>query len=96
LRLGSDPSQRPAHGGRSDASGAAEADRHLFTVDDHRHGAAALGVAEHSLEIGGVLLHVDVFERDVPPLKIVPGGSRVGSSVFAKDGDHDAIVIRGV
>jgi len=59
----------------SDASGAAEADRDLAAVvDDHGDGAAAVGVAEHALELRGVFLDVDVLERNVPPFMILPGG----------------------
>jgi hypothetical protein len=73
---------------RLHASGAAEADRDLVAVDDHRHGAAAVAVVEHPLQLGGMLLDVDVLERNVPPLKVVPGGLRIGSGVFAEDVDH--------
>jgi hypothetical protein len=76
----------------SDSSGTAETDRHLIAVDDHRHGAAAVGVAQHPLEIGGLLLDVDVFERNMPPFIVVTGGSSVGSSVLAVDRDHPSIV----
>lgn len=77
----------------SDASGAAETDGHLVAVDDHRHGAAPLAVPEHALEIAGVLLDVDVVDFNVPPLIVVPGGSRVGSGVLAEDGNHLPILI---
>jgi hypothetical protein len=73
----------------SDASGAAEADGHLASVvDDDRNGAAAHRVAEHALQLFGVLLDVDVLERNVPPFMILPGGLRVGSGVLAKDVNH--------
>jgi hypothetical protein len=72
----------------SDASGAAEADRHLIAVDDHGDGAAAAAVRQHALERRRVLLDVEVLERNVPPLKILPGGLRVRSGVFAEDVDH--------
>jgi hypothetical protein len=85
----------PATGGRSDASGAAEPDRHVLAVDDHRHRAPALAETEHPLEVGFVLLDVDVFEFYVPPLMVLPGGCRVGSSVLAEDGDHAFIVRSG-
>jgi hypothetical protein len=76
----------------SDPSGAAEADRDLVAVDDYRHRAAAVAEAEHPLQFRRVLLDVDVFERDMPPIEVLPGGLRVGSSVLAEDRDHPAIV----
>ena len=77
-----------APGERSDASGAAEADRHLSAVDNHRHRAAALRVAQHAVELCGVLLDVDVGEVYMPPFIILTGGEGVGSRVFAEDVDH--------
>jgi hypothetical protein len=73
---------------RLDPSGAAEPDRNLIVVDDHRNGAAPLAVLEHALELNGVLFDVEVLERNVPPLIIVTGGLRVGSSVLAVNRDH--------
>ena len=81
-----------SHGAALDASGAAEPDRHLVPVHDHRHGAPSAAVAEHPFEFRGVLLDVDVLERDVPPLVVVTGGLRVGSSVLAEDIDHRLIL----
>jgi hypothetical protein len=43
-------------------------------VDDDGDGASAAGVAEHPLQLCGILLDVDVFERDVPPFVVIPGG----------------------
>ena len=83
-------SERPP-GAASHASGPAEADRHLPVFDDDWHGAAAEAVLEHPLEIGWILLDVDVLERSVPPLIIVTGGLRVGSSVLAEDVNHESI-----
>lgn len=77
-----------SHGAALDASGAAEADGHLLPVHNHRNGAAALAEAEHPFKFHGVLLDVDVLERDMPPLVIITGGLRVGSSVLAEDVDH--------
>jgi hypothetical protein len=79
----------------SDPSGPAESDRHPIVVDDDRHGATALAVAQHALEFGRVFLDVDVLERDMPPLIVVTGGLRVGSSVLAKDVDH-GLIVRGL
>ena len=73
---------------RLDSSGAAEADGDRVVVDNHRHRAAPLAELEHPRQVGGILLHVDVFERDVPPLVVVTGGLRVRSRVFAEDVDH--------
>jgi len=77
----------------SDPSGAAEADGHLPVLDDDGDGAPAGAVLEHPREIGGVLLDVDVLERDVPPLIVFTGGLRVGSSVLAEDLNHVSIVL---
>jgi hypothetical protein len=59
---------------RLDASGAAEADRDLLAVNNHGHRAAPVAVNEHAREGRGVLLDVEVLERNVPPLKVVTGG----------------------
>ena len=79
---------RPHWARCSNPSRATEADRHLLAVDDHRHGAAAVAKGQHPRQRGGVLLHVEVFERNLPPLKILTGGLRVGSRVFAEDVNH--------
>src|ERR1044071_3377575 len=75
-------------------SGPAKPDRHLLAVDDHRHRAASLAVAEHPLERRRVLLDVVVLDRHLPPRVIVPGGSRVGSRVLAEDVDHTSLIVR--
>jgi hypothetical protein len=67
------------------ASGAAEADRDLLAVDDHGHVAASAAPGEHPLQICGVLLDVDVLERDTPPCVVLTGGLGVRSGVFAED-----------
>jgi hypothetical protein len=77
---------------RLNASGAAEADGDLIAVNDHRHRSASAAVNEHARKGRGVLLDVEVLERNVPPLKIVTGGLRIRSGVFAEDGDHAAIL----
>ena len=82
----------PARSDRLDASGAAEPDRDLIAVHDHRYGAAPLAEPEHALELGRVFLDVDVLERHVPPIKILTGGLGVGSGVLAEDVDHTVIV----
>lgn len=78
-----------------DASGAAKANRHLITVDNHRHGAAAVAEPQHALKLRRALLDVDVLERNLPPLKVVTGGLRVRSGVFSEDVDHAVILARG-
>jgi hypothetical protein len=42
-------------------------------------------VVEHALQVGRVLLDVDVFEPDVPPGVLLTGGFGIGSGVFAED-----------
>jgi hypothetical protein len=73
------------HGPRSDASRAAEADSHRVILDDDRHAALTFGELQHPLEVGGVLLDLEVFERDMPPGVILTGGFGVGSGVLAED-----------
>ena len=80
--------------GASDASGAAEADRHLAVFDDHRHGPAPLRVTEHALERRRVFLDVHVTDRNMPPLIVVPGGLRIRSGVLAENLDHSFILRR--
>jgi hypothetical protein len=77
---------------RLDPSSAAEPDRHLIAVNDHGHRAPPVAEREHALQIRRVLLHVDVLERNLPPLKVVTGGLRVRSSVLAEDVNHVLIV----
>jgi hypothetical protein len=71
-----------------DASRAAEPDRHLVAVNDHRHRASALAESQHPLQLRRVLFDVDVLERDLPPLKVVTGGLGIRSGVLAEDEDH--------
>jgi hypothetical protein len=50
---------------------------------------------EHPREVGGVLLDVDVFERDVPPGVLLTGGFRVGSGVLPENQNrHTGILLR--
>ena len=76
----------------SDASCAAEPDRHLVAFDDHGHRSTAFAITEHPLQLLRILLDVDVFKVDVPPLIVGPGGLRVRSSVLAEDRDHLSIL----
>jgi hypothetical protein len=77
----------------SDASGAAESDRHgAAVVDDHGNRATPFAVTEHPLQLRRIFLDVDVLERHVPPLMVLPGGLRVRSRVLAEDVDHASIV----
>ena len=66
-------------------STAAVADGHLVVFDDDRDVAAALAVAEHPLQAGGVLLHVDVLDRVAALCEDLTGLRRVGSGVLAED-----------
>src|SRR4026207_274298 len=50
------PARRPA-----DAPGAAEADGDAVAVDNPRHTPRAFRVLQHSLQIGGALLHVEIL-----------------------------------
>ena len=85
-------SVRPNWARGSDPSGAAEADRHPVAVHDHRHRAAAAAERQHARQRRRVLLDVEVLERNMPPLKVVTGGLRIRSGVFAEDVDHEVIV----
>ena len=80
---------------RLDPSGAAEPDRDLIVLDDHRNGTAPLAVPEHALKLSRVFFDVDVLERNVPPPIVVTGGLRVGSGVFAEDVDHEPLSHQG-
>ena len=77
-----------ATGSQSDPSTAAVADGDLLVFDDDRDLAAALRVLQHPLEAGLVLLDIHVFERYVPPGKIITGGLGVRSRVLPEDVDH--------
>jgi hypothetical protein len=71
--------------GRSHPSSASEAEYHLAIFDDDRDLAAAFAVLQHPLQIGRILLDVDVLERDMPPFIVLTGGCGVGSRVLAED-----------
>ena len=86
------PVSRPNWARRSNPSRAAEADRHLLAVHDHRHRAPSAAEGQHPREGRSVFFHVEVFERNLPPLKVVTGGLCVRSSVLAEDVDHVAIL----
>jgi hypothetical protein len=77
---------------RLHASGAAEPDRHLIAVDDHRDRPPPVAEGQHALKLRLALLDVDVLERGLPPLKVVTGGLRIRSGVFAEDENHGSIV----
>lgn len=57
-----------------DPSRAPETDRHLAVFDDDGDLPASTRGAEHLLETGGILLDVDVTNRDLPLLVILTGG----------------------
>ena len=70
-------------------SRSSESDRHTAIVgDDDRDRAAALAERQHPVEVGVVLLDVDILERDLPPLVVVTGGLRVRSRILAEDVNH--------
>ena len=71
----------------SDASGAAETDRHAAVLDDDRDLAPAFGQLNHPFELGRILLDVDVAKGNVPLFVLLTGGGGVGSRVFAEDED---------
>jgi hypothetical protein len=78
------PSGQPP-GLPSHASSAAEADRHRAVLDDDGHAALPLRELQHAFEVRGVLLDLEVLERDVPPGVVLTGGFRVGSGVLPED-----------
>jgi hypothetical protein len=47
---------------------------------------------QHPLQIGGVLLDVEVLKVDFALGVVLTGRLRVGSTVLAEDQHHDAIV----
>ena len=59
---------------RLDPSRAPETDRHLAVFDDDGHLPASARGGEHLLEAGGILLDVNVTNRDLPLLVILTGG----------------------
>ena len=87
-------SRSPGTAQQLDTSGAAKPDGHLPLVHDDGHGATTVAEAEHPLELAGILLDVDVFDLDMPPLVVVTGGLRVGSGVLAENVDHTSTLQR--
>ena len=75
----------PATRSPLDASSAAEADRHFPAFDDHRHFPPPARVLEHPLQVGWILLHVDVLERHLALLVVVARGERVGAGVLSEN-----------
>ncbi len=74
-RMVGDGGPPPAVRRRLHPSGAAEPDRDRALVsEDHGDLARAAGQLQHALQPGGILLHVDVLERDMPPFEIFTGG----------------------
>jgi len=55
--------------------------------DDHGHLTAALGVAEHTLEIGLLFLDVEVLDMKSASGVVLTGRQGVGSGVLAEDLD---------
>jgi hypothetical protein len=71
--------------GRSNRSGAAEADGDFPGLDDDGDVALAVGESEHALEPSVVAEHVDVFEGDLALAIGLTGLARVGSEVLPED-----------
>src|SRR5262245_44799548 len=72
--------------GRSDPSGAAEADRHAAVFEDHRN-LAASGNPDHPLELRLVGFDVDVPDRVLALRVVLTGRGRVGSGVLSENLD---------
>jgi hypothetical protein len=71
-----------------DPSTATVADGHLAVFDDDGHVAAAVAEGQHALEIGGVLLDVDVVDGETALRVRRTGVAGVGSGVLAEDDDR--------
>ena len=69
--------------GRSDFSGAAEADGDLTVLDDHRNLPPAIGELSHALEAGFVCQDVDIVEGHFAPGEIRTGSRGIGSKILA-------------
>ena len=85
--------------GRSDLSGAAEADGHFTVLDDHGYLAPAIGELRHALEAGIVCQDVDIVERHFAPGEVRTGSRSKGSKVLAVDRNvfcHGSAVCRMV
>ena len=67
------------------ASCSAEPDRDATVDDDHGHLTAALGVAEHALEIGLLLLDVEVLDMKPASGVVLTGRQGVRSGVLTED-----------
>ena len=69
--------------GRSDLSGAAEANGYLAILDDHGNLPSAIGEAHHALEPGVVFQDVDIVKRNFAPGEVRTGSRSKGSQVLA-------------
>ena len=69
--------------GRSDLSGAAEADGYLAIFDDHGNLPPAIGELHHALETGVVFQDIDIVKWHFPPGEIRTGSRSKGSQVLA-------------
>ena len=69
--------------GRSDLSGAAEADGHLAILDNHGNFAPAVGQLHHAFDTGVVFQDVDVVEGNFAPGEVRTGSRSKGSKVLA-------------
>lgn len=69
--------------GRSDLSGAAEADGYLAILDDHGNLPPAIGEPHHALETGVVFQDVDIVKRNLAPGEVRTGSRSKSSQVLA-------------
>src|SRR5512143_2177454 len=73
--------------GRSDLSGAAEADGHLAILDDHGNLSPAMGELHHALETSVVFQDIDIVKRNFAPGEVRTGSRSKSSQVLAVDRD---------
>ena len=71
----------------SNASGTAEADDHVRSVDDHGNDSFALRMNQHLIERSAIHLDVLVLDSDVSTGVILTGRQGVRSGIFAEDED---------
>ena len=69
--------------GRSDFSGAAEANGDLTVLDDHGNFAPAVGELPHALETGIVCQDVDIVEGHFAPGEVRTGSRSKSSKILA-------------
>ena len=69
--------------GRSDFSGAAEADADFTVLDDHRNLAPAIGELSHALKAGVVFQDVDIIEGHFAQGEVRTGSRSKSSQILA-------------